>query len=116
MEAKDSTEDLVATPSMEEAALSARTEWEAFRVEAPVILEEAVMLRRRSAWRRLPWWRRRRRRSPLSTDLYRYMGSDSVSALQTTGIDYSQEAEVPNSKALALISGLRRIVGAFFLS
>jgi hypothetical protein len=50
MEAKDSTEDLGATPSMEDAALSARTEWEAFRVEeafrleAPVILEEAAML------------------------------------------------------------------------
>jgi hypothetical protein len=43
MEAKASTEDIVAKASMEEAALSARTEWEAFRVEAPVMLEAAFM-------------------------------------------------------------------------
>jgi hypothetical protein len=41
MEAKDSTEDIVAKASMGEAALTARTEWEALRVEAPVTLEEA---------------------------------------------------------------------------
>jgi hypothetical protein len=41
MEAKDSTEEIVATPSMEEAALSVRTAWAASRVEAPVMLEEA---------------------------------------------------------------------------
>jgi len=41
MEAKDSTEEIVAKPSMEEAALSVRTAWAASRVEAPVMLEEA---------------------------------------------------------------------------
>jgi hypothetical protein len=50
MEAKVPTEDIAAKASMEEAALLARTEWEAFmleaafRVEAPVMLAEAVML------------------------------------------------------------------------
>jgi hypothetical protein len=44
MEAKAPTEDIAAKASMEEAALSARTEWEAFRVEAPAMLEAAVML------------------------------------------------------------------------
>jgi hypothetical protein len=43
MEAKASTQDIVAKASMEEAALSARTEWEAFRVQAPVMLEAAFM-------------------------------------------------------------------------
>jgi hypothetical protein len=44
MGAKDSTEDIVAKASMEEAALWARAEWEALRAEAPVMLEEAVTL------------------------------------------------------------------------
>jgi hypothetical protein len=45
MEAKASTEDLVVEAFMEEAALPARTEWEAFRVEAAVTpgAEAAVM-------------------------------------------------------------------------
>jgi len=45
MEAKASTEDIVAKASMEEAALSARTEreeWEVFRLEAAVMLAAAV--------------------------------------------------------------------------
>jgi hypothetical protein len=44
MGAKDSTEDIVAKASMEEAALWARAEWEALRAEAPVMLEGAVTL------------------------------------------------------------------------
>src|SRR5260221_13639880 len=50
MGAKDSTEDIVAKASMEEAALWARAEWEAlraevvFRAEVPVMLEGAVTL------------------------------------------------------------------------
>ena len=42
MEAKDSTEDRVPKPSMVEAALSSRTEREAFMLEEAVILEEAL--------------------------------------------------------------------------
>ena len=42
MEAKDSTEDRVAKPSMVEAALSPRTEREAFLVEEAFIPEEAL--------------------------------------------------------------------------
>jgi hypothetical protein len=41
MEAKAPTEDIAAKASMEEAALSVRAEWEAFRVEAPAMLEAA---------------------------------------------------------------------------
>src|SRR6266404_8489538 len=44
MGAKDSTEDIVAKASMEEAALWARAEWEALRAEVPVMLEGAVTL------------------------------------------------------------------------
>jgi len=44
MEAKDSTEDIAAKPSMEEAALLARTEWEVFRVEAASMVEVRGML------------------------------------------------------------------------
>jgi len=47
MEAKASTDDIVAKASMEEAALSARTEreeWEAFRLEASVMSEAALQL------------------------------------------------------------------------
>ena len=44
MKAKDSMEDILAKDSMEEAALSARTEWQAFRVEVGVTREEAFQV------------------------------------------------------------------------
>jgi hypothetical protein len=44
MEAKESTEDIVAKGSMEVAALAARTEEEAFMVEAAVMAEVRVMV------------------------------------------------------------------------
>jgi hypothetical protein len=44
MEAKDSTEDIAAKPSMDEAAPLTRTESEVFTVEAASMVEAGVML------------------------------------------------------------------------
>jgi hypothetical protein len=53
MEVKASTEDIVAKASMEEAALTARTEWEAeaSMVEALVMLEAEVPVMSEAALR-----------------------------------------------------------------